>query len=212
MKPAATPFLFGDDLRHPSAARQAADDLARLAAEQQRAVLDQEAFERGRAAGRAEAKAETARLNALALGRIAAEIARAADAIDGRAAVIEDEAIGFFTTLAQRLAGRALAREPLAPIQDAAAEAFRHLRGVPHLVARIHESLVEEVDAALRKMAREAGFEGRIVVIGAEDIPPGDARLEWADGAVLADRGTLEATIGDVLTRFARERPEGNEA
>lgn len=201
MKAPATPFLFGDDLSRPAAARQAEDDLARAAEARQRAALEQEAFARGHAAGRAEAEAETARFHALALGRIADEIARAGGAIDAEAAAIEDEALVFFAALARRLAGRALDREPLAPIRDAAAEAFRHLRGVPHLVARIHESLVEEVDAALRRMAREAGFEGRIVVIGAEDIPRGDARLEWADGAVVADRAALEEAVGRVLAQ-----------
>lgn len=212
MKNAATPFLFGDDLRQPASARQAADDIARTAEAQQRAALERDAFERGRATGRAEAEAETSRIRALALDRIAAEIARATGAVDAKAAAIEDEAITFFATLAQRLAGRALAREPLAPLQEAAAEAFRHLRGVPHLVARVHESLVEDVDVTLRTMARESGFEGRIVVIGAEDIPRGDARLEWADGAVVAARAALEAAVGDVLARVPQIESMGAKA
>ena len=205
----ATPFSFGEDLRPSAAARRAADDLARIAEEQQREAAARDAFEQGRQAGRAEAEAEIARMRLHALERIAMEAGRTLDGLDARAASAEDEALVFFTTLARTLAGRALAEQPLAAIRDAAREAFRHLRGVPHLVARVHESLVEDVDAALRAMSREHGFEGRIVVIGSDEIAPGDARLDWADGAVVAERSTVEATVADVLTRAGFSGPFG---
>lgn len=207
-----TPFLFGEDLGQPDSARQSVADLQRIHEEQQRELLEREAFERGRLAGRAEAEAETGRLRVIALDRIAKEAGRAITTVDGQAAVIEGEAIEFFTTLAKTLAGRAIAREPLATITDGAREAFRHLRGVPHLVARVHESLVEDVDAALRVMAREHGFEGRIVVIGSDDIAIGDARLDWADGAVLAERSALDAAVEAVLAHSAHDTPTGDSA
>ena len=215
-RPAAIPFLFGDDLRQPAAARQAVAELSRLAEEQQRAALEREAiereaFERGREAGRREADAEIGRARCAALERIALEAGRVLATVDGRAATVEDEALSFFGTLAAKVAGRALAREPLAAIADAAREAFRHLRGVPHLVARVHESLVEDVDLALRAMARDSGFEGRIVVIGSDQIVPGDARLDWADGAVVAERGALDAAVESVLTQVGREGPADSE-
>jgi flagellar assembly protein FliH len=197
----ATPFSFGEDLRPSAAARRAADDLARIAEEQQREAAARDAFEEGRRAGRAEAEAEIARLRLHALERIAMEAGQALEGLDARAAVAEDEALAFFETLARTLAGRALAEQPLAAIREAAREAFRHLRGVPHLVARVHESLVEDVDVALRTMSREHGFEGRIVVIGSDEIAPGDARLDWADGAVVTERGAVEAAVADVLAR-----------
>lgn len=196
----ATPFLFGEDLRQPVPGRRASDR-ERAAEEQQREAIEREAFERGRAAGRAEVEAETARLRALALQRVADEAARATATLDDRAREIEDEALRFFVALADTLAGRALAREPLAGIAQAGREAFRHLRGVAHLVARVHADLVEDVDEALRALAREHGFEGRIVVIGSDEIAPGDARLEWADGAVVTERRSHEVAIADVLSR-----------
>ena len=51
--------------------------------------------------------------------------------------------------LARKLAGEALDDEPLAVIADAAAQAFQHLRGVPHLAVRVNDDLVEQVDALL---------------------------------------------------------------
>ena len=184
----ATPFLFGEDLRQPASARQAVADLE---------SIEREAFERGREAGRAEA----GQTRVTALERLAVEAARAIGALDARAAMIEEESLRFFVALADAVAGRALAREPLAAITEAGREAFRHLRGVPHLVARVHADLVEDVDAMLHRLAREHGFDGRIVVIGSDDIAPGDARIDWADGAVVTDRRAHELAIASVLSR-----------
>ncbi len=70
------------------------------------------------------------------------------------------------------------------------------LRGVPHLAVCVNDALVEEVDAMLKRLARERGFEGRIVVLGEPDIALGDARLEWADGGIVRDRSRFEVASG----------------
>ena len=52
---------------------------------------------------------------------------------------------------------------------------------------------MEEVDALLQRLAKERGFEGRLVTFGEPDIAPGDVRLEWADGGIVRDRSRIEA-------------------
>lgn len=194
-------FSFGDDLGRPAQERRAA---AQKTGTEHRAALDaaeRDAFARGVAAGRQDAATETERRMADAAERIASGVSIALDDVDRRAGAIETEALAFFDLLARKLAGRAIAAQPLAAIEDAAGEAFRHLRGVPHLAVRVHESLVEPVDVSLRGMARERGFEGRIIVIGSDDLAPGDATIDWADGGVLADRAALERAVDAVLAR-----------
>ncbi len=51
----------------------------------------------------------------------------------------------------------------------------------------------------MRRLAREHGFEGRLVVLGEPDMPPGDARLEWADGGVVRERARIEAALAEAL-------------
>ena len=194
-------FSFGDDLGRPAQERRAADQQAGAA---HRAALEEarrEAFAQGRAAGRQEAEAETQNRLAEASGRVANGIAMVLGDVDRRTAEIETEALAFFDALARKVAGRAIAAQPLAAIEEAAQEAFRHLRGVPHLAVRVHESLVEPVDATLRAIARQSGFEGRIIVIGSDDLEPGDARLDWADGGVAIARADIEACVDDVIAR-----------
>ncbi|MFD0936213.1 flagellar assembly protein FliH, partial [Methylobacterium trifolii] len=83
----------------------------------------------------------------------------------------------------------------MAAIGEAARTALQHLRGVPHLVVRVHDGLVEEAETLMKRLARERGYEGRLVVLGDPDLSPGDARIEWADGGIVRERARIEATV-----------------
>ena len=72
---------------------------------------------------------------------------------------------------------------------------FQHLRGVPHLVVRVNAALVEAVEAHVQRIARERGYEGRLVVMGEPDIAPGDGRIEWADGGIVREQAHIEAAV-----------------
>ncbi|MFL5164856.1 MAG: flagellar assembly protein FliH [Microvirga sp.] len=185
----ASRFLFDNDFRRPGAAGS-------------RAVA--EAEERGRAAGIAAGLAQAQTSLPARLAQAAERLAGAAGALladaEARHARIE-EAIALALAFAQKIAGEALDADPLGPIADAARAALQHLRGVPHLAVRVNDALVEEVDGMLKRLARERGFEGRIVVLGEPDIALGDARLEWADGGIVRERGRFEDAIGGAASQ-----------
>ena len=46
-----------------------------------------------------------------------------------------------------------------------------------------------------QRLAKERGFEGRLITLGEPDIAPGDVRLEWADGGVVRDRSRIEEAV-----------------
>jgi flagellar assembly protein FliH len=184
-------FLFGDDFRAPPRDEESEREALQAA--------EATGFARGIEVGRRQAELETERRLGDAADRIGSGLATVLSQLDSRIAAIEEEALSFFTMLAGTLAGQALATYPLTTIGEAAAEAFGHLRGVPHLAVRVNEALVEEVDSLTRRMARERGYDGRIIVLGDQDIPPGDARIEWADGGIVRERKDIEAAVTAVL-------------
>lgn len=199
-------FLFGEDLGTPARQRRVETEQASLAL----IAADRDGFARGREAGRAEALADQSRRLADAVERVGGAAFLLLENSDARTAAVEEDALAFFEALARALAGEAVAAEPLARVSGAGLEAFRHLRGAPHLAVRVHESLVEPVEALLRRMARERGFEGRLIVLGADDMAPGDARIEWADGGVVSDRAALDEAVARVIAGAAAPgtRPE----
>ncbi|KQT93274.1 flagellar assembly protein FliH [Methylobacterium sp. Leaf469] len=189
----ARPFLFDTDFRPRPASVASPKDDAALA----EAVAD--AYARGVQEGRAQTEMQAQGRMADALTRLGLAAAGLLGQADARDAEREAQTMDFAVALARRIAGEALDAQPLAAIGDAARSALQHLRGVPHLVVRVHESLVDEAEALVKRLARERGFEGRLVVLGEPDLAPGDARMEWADGGVVRDRARIEAAVLDAL-------------
>ena len=187
------PFLFETDFRspRPSAADQRAAEAA--------ARAEVEAHARGVQEGRSQAEAQIQGRLADAVSRLAqAAVALLAQA-DARDVEREAQAVEVAVLIARKVAGDALDAAPLASIGEAARTALQHLRGVPHLVVRVHDGLVEDVEALVKRLARERGYEGRLVVLGDPDMQPGDARIEWADGGIVRERARIEAAVADAL-------------
>ena len=186
-------FLFDTDFRpradHPAQAREAtalAEAVARAEAE---------GHARGLREGQALAEQQIQARLSDAITRLGLSAAGLLGQSDARDVAREDEAMDFAIALARKIAGEALDAHPLAAIGDTARAALQHLRGVPHLVVRVHESLADEAEALVKRRARERGFEGRLGGLGEPDLPPGDARMEWADGGVVRDRARIEAAV-----------------
>jgi flagellar assembly protein FliH len=195
-------FMFAADFRGDTAAKQAVSEVDIAAARN-------EGFKTGLTEGRAQVLGELeASTNAMAASLIQSLEILLAE-MDQRTATLEDAAAGVAVTLARKLVGEALADRQLAGIEAAAREGLVQARGAPHLAIRVHDTMVEQVDRLLARLTREAGFAGRIVVLGEPDIRPGDARIEWADGGIVIDRGALDRSIDDVIAEALGESPAG---
>lgn len=188
----ANPFLFERDFRDPHGAANP-KHLADLRA------AEDEGFERGLAEGRARAEREIQARLAGAVEAVAGAVGDLLSRMDAHRAEVEADAAALALALARKLAGAALEAQPLTAIAEVAIGAFQHLRGVPHIVVRTHQPLVDHVDRLMHGLARERGFEGRIVVLGEPDMNPHDVRIEWADGGVVRDQARIEAAAAEVL-------------
>ena len=200
-------FLFDVDFsaghaRHGGPATKSAREIALDEAEAR-------GHRAGQAAARAEVAAESARRAAAALehiGHAIEQLSRGLGAIEGR---LEAEAVEVAASVATKLAPELIAREPFAEIAALAAECFRHLVGVPHVVVRINDALDRDVREQLDDIAHARGFTGRLVVLAEPDIAPGDCRVEWADGGVSRDRGRTDAAIAEAVQRYVAVRRAG---
>lgn len=196
---ASRPFLFDTDFGRPRGP-SAADAEAAARTEAERAALEAAAYARGLQDGRAEAALQEQARLADALTRVGLAAAGLLNQSDARDGEREAQALAFANALARRIAGEALDARPLAAVEEAARSALRHLRGVPHLVLRVNEALVDDAETLMKRLSREHGFEGRLVVLGEPDMAPGDARLEWADGGVVRERARIEAALDAALS------------
>jgi len=198
-QPKAQKFLFQRDFGAPAEAQTPKDREALAAAEQRGR---EEGYAQGLEEGRAEA--DTALQHVLE--RIAADASALLARADADRETFEAEALAFATALAEKLAGDAMKRYPMDAIAQLARRHFEHLRGVPHLVVRVNEALVEKTETLMQKIARERGFEGRLVIMGEPEIAPGDARLEWADGGVVREGAAIGAALAESVAGAATNR------
>ncbi|WP_187278557.1 FliH/SctL family protein [Methylobacterium sp. WL64] len=189
----AKPFLFETDFRspRPSAAAQRAAEAA--------AHAEAEAHARGIQEGLVQAESQIQGRLAAALNHLAEAATALLVRADAHEAEREAQAVEVAVLIARKVAGEALDAAPLASIGEAARAALQHLRGVPHLVVRVHDGLVEEAETLVKRLARERGYEGRLVVLGDPDMHAGDARIEWADGGIVRERARIEAAVADAL-------------
>jgi flagellar assembly protein FliH len=110
-------------------------------------------------------------------------------------AMASHEAIRFAHDIAKKLAGKLLDNAPMTVIENVAREIFDDLRGQPHVAVRVAPELIDITKEKLSSIARERGFEGRLIVMGEPEIGPGDVRIEWADGGIIRDRARVEQTV-----------------
>ncbi len=143
----------------------------------------------------------------MAFSRIAEAMEHNMASLAAVEARLEAEARETSLAIAEKLAGTLIAREPLARLEALVGDCFANLRQVPHLVIRVHDSLLDDARASVEQMARERGFDGRLVFLAEPTIQPGDCRIEWANGGVILDRDAVMAAIAEVITRHCGPAP-----
>ena len=198
-------FLFDIDFAAPDKSRERptqAEMAQKIAAAEQRAYRD------GRDAGQREAKAESDRRTALALEEIKIGMQGIAARFAGIETRMETEAVDVAVAVARKLCSELVAAEPLGEIVGLVKQCFSHLVSTPHLVVRINASLYEIARDQIERLAKQSGFEGRLVILAEPEIATGDCRIEWADGGVVLDRAAIDAKINELVGRYIASRNE----
>jgi flagellar assembly protein FliH len=197
-------FMFDMDFAAPDKTREKAPTAADIA--QKVANAEAKAYRDGFDAAQREAKVESDRRAALALEEIGIAIKGIAQRFAGIENRMETEAVDVAVAVARKLCSELIAAEPLAEITGLVSDCFSHLVSTPHLVVRISDSLYEEARERIEKLAKQSGFEGRLVILAEPSIATGDCKIEWADGGVVLERAAIEAKINELVGRYMASR------
>jgi flagellar assembly protein FliH len=203
---ATAKFLFDTDFGGGGAAKPVitlADHAARLA------QAEMAAYRNGYATAEAKARTDVQREAAAALARIAENVEHLRRGFAVLEARLEAEAVEVAVAVARKLSAELVRREPFAEISALVADCFRHLGEAPHVVVRVNDALYARAQDQLATIARDRGFEGRLVVLAEPEIAPGDCRIEWADGGVSRDRAAIAAEIEELIGRYLAARQGG---
>jgi flagellar assembly protein FliH len=197
-------FLFDMDFSTPDKSRERPATPSEIA--QKLASAEARAYRDGYEAGQREAKAESDRRAALALEEISIAVRDIAARYSGIEIRMETEAVDVAVAVARKLCSELISGEPLAEITGLVKDCFSHLVSTPHLVVRINDSLYEPTRERIERLAKQCGFEGRLVILAEPEIETGDCRIEWADGGVVLERAAIEAKINELVGRYIASR------
>jgi flagellar assembly protein FliH len=197
-------FLFDMDFSAPDRMRERPATPAEIA--QKVAAAEARAYRDGFDAAQREAKAESDRRSALALEGIGINIQAIAKRFSGIEARMETEAVDVAVAVARKLCSTLIAAEPLGEIMGLVKDCFSHLVSTPHLVVRINDTLYDAAHERIERLAKQSGFEGRLVILAEPEIETGDCRIEWADGGVVLERVAIEAKINELVGRYIASR------
>lgn len=215
---ATSKFLFDVDFAPGAEARAKAQAQAQAQAEPVIALAehmaklqaaDAEGYRKGMAAAEAQAKAEAERRTAGALEAISRGLDALGGGLQGIEQRLEAEAVDVAVAIARKLAPELIAQEPLAEIEALAADCFRQLVRAPHVVVRLNDAVYDMAREKLDILARQRGFDGRLVILGEPDIALGDCRIEWADGGITRERAVADTAISEAVKRYISARQSG---
>jgi flagellar assembly protein FliH len=204
-------FLFDMDFSAPDRTRERPATPSEIA--QKIAAAEARAYRDGFDAGQREAKAESDRRSALALEEIGIGVQAIAARFSGVEVRMETEAVDVAVAVARKLCGALISSEPLGEITGLVRDCFSHLVSTPHLVVRINDQLYETARERIERLAKQSGFEGRLVILAEPEIETGDCRIEWADGGIVLERAAIETKINELVGRYMVSRdPAGTAA
>jgi flagellar assembly protein FliH len=199
-------FLFDMDFGAPDKAREKPATPAEIA--QKIAAAEARAYRDGFDAGQREAKAESDRRAALALEEIGIGVRSIATGFSGIETRMETEAVDVAVAVARKLCSELIAGEPLGEIVGLVSDCFSHLVATPHLVVRINEQLYDAARERIERLAKQSGFEGRLVILAEPEIATGDCKIEWADGGVVLERTAIDGKINELVGRYIASRDQ----
>jgi len=169
--------------------------------EEELAAAQQQSFQDGKAAGLQEANAQFEHVIATALSQIAQSIPTVFEQHAHIQKEHEAQALEVATAVSKKIIPAYAEKNGLEEIIQVVQRCMEPLHTEPRIIVKVHESLREDVQEKLKKIADNLGFEGRVVVMANDDIVPGDCRIDWSEGGAERNSEVLWQQIDEIIDR-----------
>jgi flagellar assembly protein FliH len=185
--------------------RPEGDLVSNAARARQRKVHTQEELDamlsRARHDGMKVGQVRAAEAVAAAVQQLCDVVQQSVDSARGQVEDLRREAAGLALVAARKLAGHAIAALPVADIEAALLEALHQAITEPRIVLKAAPNVVAAMKEKIDELARDNGYDGRIVVTPEPGMKGGDCRIEWRGGGAERSIDHLEEAIGEAIAR-----------
>lgn len=161
-----------------------------------------EAQQIGFEAGVAQSRREIEHAAATALQAIANSLPGMAERQHQAMLQVKEEGARLAHIIAGKLAPSLIRQAPEAEIVALLENCLSTMLEEPRLVVRLPEALMDDLPEALERVAGQAGFEGKLVIIGEPSLTGGDCRIEWANGGAERELKAVMAKVDAAIERY----------
>ncbi|AVX03431.1 FliH/SctL family protein [Maritalea myrionectae] len=109
-------------------------------------------------------------------------------------------------TVGKKLAAHLVAAQPETEIKALLTDSLSTLGKAGHVAIRCNEELSTHIKEIAEEHAANSGFEGRLIILGEPDIPPGDCRIEWSDGGLVREFATIAEQIEGKVAQYVQAK------
>jgi len=163
--------------------------------EEELGLARDQAFAAGRQAGLQEAAQALQQMVGMAMATCAHHLQGLGAAQNAANEALSRDAIAIALAVVKKLHPAFCRSHGVEEIEAAVADALGNLDRVARITVKVHPDLVELVREKSEALVAEAGFEGKLVVVGDAAMPPGDCRLDWGDGGAERDAASCWTDI-----------------
>jgi flagellar assembly protein FliH len=126
----------------------------------------------------------------------------------GDAEMLRIEATNLALASARKIGGASLDRFPVDTILAVAKEAINDLHAEPRFSVRCQPDLMGMVMEGMEKAAKDAGYEGKVITRGDDEMKGADVRLEWGSGAITRSATEIDKRLEEIIQRWLDTPPE----
>ncbi|MCZ4280525.1 FliH/SctL family protein [Kiloniella laminariae] len=171
-------------------------------------LLRQAAYDEGMAAGRNEAMEQAAQMNEAltrqALDTVAQQLATIEKEYSGKVEELQTVTLDIAMKAIKKLFPTLDKTRGLEEITLVFKECLDRLPQEPRLVVRVADTILDDVQTQLQKIAGQSGFTGRLVFLSEPAMQPGDVLVEWAEGGAERNSAEMLAEIETILNRIIK--------
>lgn len=150
-------------------------------------AAQQRGFDEGSMQAQAAAQTSREQQQADALSQICAKLDQTASQGLNQLELRASDAAELSFVVARTLAAHALARFPQEQIIGLLEENLEQLRLMPHLILRVHPDLCDPLKERIEQFSQVQNLEYAPMIMPDPQIPWGDARIDWSEGAIKRD-------------------------
>jgi flagellar assembly protein FliH len=120
---------------------------------------------------------------------------------------VRQEAAQIAFAAARKLSPMAVDALPSADVELALREALHQAIGEPRVVLRASARVIEALGGRFEEIAREEGYEGRVIIGADPAIKGADCRIEWRGGGAERSQAAIEQALAELLERRFSNSP-----